>query len=92
MIACWKACAEAGLESESVARSEAYASSMAIRSLSTFMRSLKKSMLTRWAKRETPESAAGSRGVGVGFLRIRKYNAKRSFNVSVCYFFCDDTS
>lgn len=82
---CWKACADIGIDSKSVACSVEYSSSIVIRSFNTVMRSLKKSILTRWAKREMPESAAGSRGVGVGFLRIRKYSAKRSFNVSVCY-------
>jgi len=55
-----------------------------IRSFKTLMRSLKKSMLTKWANLEIPESAEGSNGVGVGFLRIRKYKAKSSFKVSVC--------
>ena len=54
------------------APSEAVSSSIWIRSLSTFMRSLKKSMLTRWANFEMPDSAAGRSGVGFGFFRMRK--------------------
>jgi hypothetical protein len=56
----------------------------ATRSLSTCIRSLKKSMLTRCAYFAMPWSAAGSNSVGAGFFRIRKYNTNRSFNVSVC--------
>jgi len=50
----------------------AASSSMAIRSLSTFIRSLKKSMFTRCANLDIPDNAAGRRGVGVGFFNIRK--------------------
>lgn len=60
------------------------ASSVKIRSFKTFMRSLKKSMLTKCANLEIPDSAEGSNNVGTGFLRIRKYKANSSFKVSVC--------
>lgn len=55
-----------------------------IKPFNTCIRSLKKSIFTRWANRDIPCSAAGNRGVGLGFLRIRKYSAKSNFRVSVC--------
>lgn len=61
-----------------------FGGSLVMSSLRTFIRSLKKSMLTRWANREMPCSAEGSRGVGCGDFRILKYRTKRSFRVSVC--------
>lgn len=58
--------------------------SMLIKSFKTCIRSLKKSILTKWANLAIPERAAGRRFVGVGLFKIRKYKAKRSFRVSVC--------
>ena len=72
------------IRSPSSEASSSSASSIEIRSFKTFMRSLKKSMLTKCANLEIPESAEGSNSVGAGFLRIRKYKAKSSFKVSVC--------